>query len=98
MYQKLDGGMLFVKSSESRHMTATAANANRYFSAILRRVTRGQSVTITAHGRPVARLIPVDRADETADAARGLLFARLRAARISKGVRWTRDDLYDRGR
>ena len=33
--------------------------AKTHFSALLRRVERGEEVTITRHGRAVARLVPV---------------------------------------
>jgi prevent-host-death family protein len=79
-------------------MTTTAADANRHFSALLRRVRLGRAVTITSHGRPVARMVPIDQTDATGDAARALLFARLKRARLHKAARWTRDELYVRGR
>lgn len=40
----------------------TAADANRYFSRILRTARAGGSVLITSHGKPVARLCPADAA------------------------------------
>lgn len=39
--------------------TVSAAEANRSFSRLLREVREGQSFTITAHGRAVARLVPL---------------------------------------
>lgn len=36
----------------------TAADANRYFSKLLRDVRDGARVTITSHGRPVAEIGP----------------------------------------
>lgn len=38
----------------------TAADANRYFSRILRSARAGKTITITSHGKPVAQLGPVD--------------------------------------
>jgi len=39
--------------------TISAAEANRQFSKLLRAVEAGETITITSHGRPVARLCPV---------------------------------------
>lgn len=75
--------------------TATAADANREFSALLARVKRGQSVTITSHGEPVARMVPVGAGATVTQAARVSLFTRLRGARVQTVGRWTRDELYE---
>ncbi len=75
-----------------------AADANRQFSALLRAVRDGREYTVTSHGRPVARLVPVGTEGGVSDAARAALFTRLRAARVRKAGRWTRDELYERGR
>lgn len=37
-----------------------AFEAKTHLSALLQRVENGEVVTITKHGRPVARLVPVD--------------------------------------
>jgi prevent-host-death family protein len=77
----------------------SAAEANRTFSALLRRVRSGHAVVVTSHGRPVARLVPVQDGDGLTGAARAALFKRLRAARAKAGpktkIRWTRDELYE---
>ena len=77
-----------------------AAEANRSFSRLLREVREGQSFTITAHGRPVARIVPCDTdADRAArrDAWRGFLDElRARPAMDPPAERWTRDELYER--
>lgn len=73
----------------------SAADANRRFSELLRTVKSGQSVVVTSHGTPVAKLVPVGEHERTAAGARAALFARLRTERIVKVSRWTRDDLYD---
>jgi prevent-host-death family protein len=75
--------------------TLSAADANRNFSAVLRHVRSGRHVVVTSHGRPVARIVPFERGDRVESAARSLLFARLRSARIRKTGRWTRDELYE---
>lgn len=75
----------------------SAADANRRFSELLRTVRQGQSVVVTSHGKPVAKIVPIGERDRTAASARATLFARLRAERIVKVGRWTRDELYDDG-
>ena len=73
-----------------------AAEANRRFSRLLREVREGQSFTITAHGRPVARIVPFDAdAEATRRAARAALMARLRAQPAAETTErsWTRDEL-----
>ncbi len=75
-----------------------AADANRRFSELLRTVKKGESVVVTSHGKPVARISPVVEDNRPAEAARSALFARLRRERVVKGGRWTRDELYDDAR
>ncbi len=41
----------------------SATDANRYFSALIRGVQVGQSYVVTSHGRPVARIVPIDEPD-----------------------------------
>jgi len=76
--------------------TLSAAEANRAFSSVLRRVREGQSFIVTSHGRPVARIEPVRAGDKVASRARAALFDRLRAAAPSRAGRWTRDELHER--
>src|SRR5689334_7940563 len=57
--------------------TISAAEANRQFSRILRDVTSGQSYVVTSHGRPVARLVPVDHSAAASSAVRDALLSRL---------------------
>jgi prevent-host-death family protein len=40
-----------------------AYEAKTHLPRLLNRIARGESVTITRHGRPVARLVPVDDDD-----------------------------------
>ena len=40
-----------------------AYEAKTHLPALLERVVRGEQITITKHGRPVARLVPVDKPD-----------------------------------
>ena len=44
--------------------TVGAYEAKTHLPRLLERVRRGESVTITKHGRPVARLVPVAVDDE----------------------------------
>jgi len=73
----------------------SAADANRRFSELLRTVGKGQSVVVTNHGKPVARVAPIAEGRQAAEAARSALLARLRKQRAVKIGRWTRDELYD---
>ena len=41
-----------------------AFEAKTHFSALLERVAQGESITITRHGAPVARLVPVTAAPD----------------------------------
>jgi prevent-host-death family protein len=74
----------------------SAADANRRFSQLLRSVREGRSFVVTAHGRPIAKLVPVGQRDLVAGRARAALIARLRAAPATDVGRWSRDELYDR--
>jgi prevent-host-death family protein len=38
-----------------------AYEAKTHLPALLERVARGEQITITKHGRPIARLVPVER-------------------------------------
>lgn len=76
----------------------SAATANRDFSALLRKVRDGATFTVTSHGRPVARLVPITAGAPVTTSARKTLFDRLAAARPRKAGRWTRDELYERER
>lgn len=73
----------------------SAAEANRAFSQLLRGVREGRSYIVTAHGRPVARILPVEARDGIAAGARDVLFARLRAQPAQDIGRWTREELYE---
>jgi len=75
--------------------TVSAADANRRFSELLRTVKKGQSVVVTSHGKPVAKISPVVEDDLAAEGARSALFTRLRRERAVNAGRWTRDELYD---
>ncbi|MCC7049482.1 MAG: type II toxin-antitoxin system Phd/YefM family antitoxin [Alphaproteobacteria bacterium] len=75
--------------------TVSAAEANRKFSELLRKVRSGRSYIVTSHGNPVARIVPAATDDRVRARAREKLFARLSAQKPAKIGRWTRDELYD---
>lgn len=61
--------------------TVGAYQAKTHLPRLLERVRRGESVTITKHGRPVARLVPV-AADDKAHAERAANRIRERRRRL----------------
>jgi prevent-host-death family protein len=73
--------------------TISAADANRKFSQLLREVREGRSYVVTSHGRPVARIAPVE--EQRRSKAKAALLARLKKQPIQNIGRWTRDELYD---
>ena len=75
--------------------TVSAADANRNFSQLLHGVRRGRIYVVTSHGKPVAKLCPIEDAGEAETGARADLLARLRRQKTTRIGRWTRDDLYE---
>jgi prevent-host-death family protein len=73
----------------------SAAEANRHFSQLLRAVREGESYVVTAHGRPVAKIIPIRGDDAIRDKAREILLARLRSQPAIDIGPWTREELYE---
>jgi prevent-host-death family protein len=77
----------------------SAADANRRFSQLLRGVREQQATyVVTSHGKPVARIAPVDAASGVSARARELLLERLRAQPAINAEPRTRDELYERDR
>ncbi len=74
----------------------SAADANRSFSQILRDVRGGASYVVTAHGKPVARIVPCESADAARAEARSALLARLRDQTVTDIGTWRREELYER--
>ena len=76
----------------------SAAEANRNFSALLRRVQQGERVIITSRGRPVAEIAPPQSPSLTPDereaAVRAVIAARAPSEIISAGP-WNRAELYE---
>ncbi len=73
----------------------SAADANRRFSQLLREVREGESYVVTAHGRPVAKIVPMRNDDTVRRRAREVLLARLRAQPALDAGKWTREELYE---
>ena len=76
----------------------SAADANRNFSELLREVRGGRIVVVTAHGKPVARVVPFDQGKQQAHEGRRALLARLASEPVRNVGRWTRESLYREGR
>lgn len=76
--------------------TISAAEANRAFSRLLRDVRQGRSYLVTAHGEPVARIVPVNRGEAGRHAAHAALLQRLQAQPVTEIGRWSREELYER--
>lgn len=72
-----------------------AADANRNFSQILRRVGQGERFVITSHGRPVAEIKPLVKDAQDRDHARNRLLARLRSQPVLDVGMWRREELYE---
>lgn len=67
-------------------MTSVGAfEAKTHLSALLDRVERGEQVTITRHGRPVAKLVPTGDFDR-ADARAALESMRAGVAALAKTI------------
>ena len=73
----------------------SAAEANRRFSQLLRAVREGDTYVVTSHGRPVARIVPVQPDEAIREKAREMLLARLRSQPAIDIGPWTRDELYE---
>ena len=71
----------------------SASEANQRFSELLREVAEGKSFTVTSRGRPVARVLPVDREGERRSVER--LLDRLSRLPVRYSGPWSRADLYE---
>lgn len=71
----------------------SASDANQHFSEMLRDVQDGESYVVMSRGRPVARVVPIDR-DSQRRSVNTLLEFVQQLPRRHAGE-WTRDDLYD---
>jgi prevent-host-death family protein len=75
--------------------TISAAEANRKFSQLLQGVREGRSYVVTSHGKPVAKISPIDENEKMKARAWETLLDRLRRQPVMKVRRWTRDELYE---
>jgi len=74
-----------------------AYEARTHFSELLARVTKGETITVTKHGVPVAKLAPVSAVDPTEDARRAV--EEMRAARPTMRLNGLKiKDLIEEGR
>ncbi|TAG81072.1 MAG: type II toxin-antitoxin system prevent-host-death family antitoxin [Betaproteobacteria bacterium] len=72
----------------------SSADANRHFSALLREVAAGEEIVVVSRGKPVARIVGVDRAMEHRVVAKKALLQRLKKQKPTGTRNWSRDDLY----
>ena len=81
---------------ESRMITVGAFEAKTHLSTLLEKVSQGEEVVITRHGKPVARLVPVVVADRLrVDQSIAKLKALRKGIRLD-GLSWK--ELRDEGR
>lgn len=86
--------VVIITTYNAMEKAISAADANRKFSQVLREVREGRSFVVTSHGRPVARITPVEQ--QRRSKAKAALLAHLKARPVGKPIgRWTRDELYD---
>jgi prevent-host-death family protein len=78
-----------------RGQAIAAADANRQFSDVLRKVRNGATFTVTSHGRPVARIVPISATEHLTTKGKLALLKRLRGGAVVDAGRWTRDELYE---
>ncbi|MFN3233657.1 MAG: type II toxin-antitoxin system Phd/YefM family antitoxin [Alphaproteobacteria bacterium] len=79
--------------------TVSLREANQQFSRLIAEVEDGTPVTLTRHGKPVARLVPYSgdhRDDPEWRKSHREMTALLEAGAPLGGLRVSRDDLYDR--
>jgi prevent-host-death family protein len=75
--------------------TISAADANRYFSSLLRDVATGEVVTVVSRGKPVAVISAANQEDAFKLQAHKSLVARLKSQPATGARNWTRDELYE---
>lgn len=78
--------------------TITAREANQRFSELLSKVeTEGQGFVVTKHGRPVARIVPIETARKKLTPEQEAALERLMTTGWPLGIgTFGRDELYDR--
>ena len=75
--------------------TVSASDANRQFSALLYEVSHGVEVTVTSHGKPVARITPAKASRHGREGARQRLLERLDQQEPTGHRSWSREELYE---
>lgn len=78
--------------------TISATDANREFSRLLGEVAAGQTFVVTSHGKPVARLVPLQAdVSDRAERARKMreLLDQMARLPLRHAGRITRDDGYE---
>lgn len=78
-----------------RETLVSAAEANRKFSRLLEGARQGDSFIVTRHGKPVAKIGPVEVSSREESAGRKALLDRLRHQRAMDVGSSTREELYD---
>lgn len=73
----------------------TASYASRKFSQLLHEVRKGRSYIVTSHGKPVAKLGPIEETGKPEISARDALLSRLKRQPVITIGHWTRDELYE---
>lgn len=73
-----------------------AFEAKTHFSALLERVANGEEITITRHGKAVARLVGTDASENSEPKEAFQALKELRRATTLGGLSWK--DLRDEGR
>ena len=77
-------------------LTVGAFEAKTHLSALLEKVSRGEQVLITRHGKAVARLVPAEQADRSKTAAAIESLTSMRKEVQLGGIGWR--TLRDEGR
>ncbi len=75
--------------------TISAADANRFFSSVLRDVATGEVVTVVSRGKPVAVISAANQEDAFKLQAHKSLVERLKSQPATGARNWTRDELYE---
>lgn len=73
----------------------TAAEANRDFSKLLKSVKDGDTVVVTSHGTPIAKIVPINDTLAAREEAKRKMLERMRNQPAMNIGKWTRDELYD---
>jgi len=73
----------------------TAFEAKNRLGRLLDRVQGGEEITITRHGNPVARLVPIITSDPSGVERALATFKRIRQTLAKQGVKVTRQQMRD---